>query len=163
YNTASDCEVILALYEEHGADFLEKLNGIFAFALYDAKKDVFLIARDHLGIIPLYMGRDAFGTLYVASELKALEGKCQEIQSFPPGHYLYSEIGLKPQPWYQREWTSYEAVEHAETSIDGLRQALEAAVERQLMADVPFGVLLSGGLDSSVVAAVTKRHVDRMG
>lgn len=154
--TKSDCEVILALYREKGPHFLDDLNGIFAFALYDMEKDVFLIGRDHIGIIPLYQGWDDYGTYYVASEFKALEGQCTLIEEFLPGHYFYSP-DKKNTKWYVRDWMEYDAVKNNTTSIDDLRQALEDAVERQLMADVPYGVLLSGGLDSSIIAAITKK------
>ena len=157
FQTQSDCEVILALYEKHGIDFLDELNGIFAFALHDSVKNTYLIARDHMGIIPLYMGWDRSGNFYVASELKSLEGICSKIEVFPPGHYLSSAEG-EVKPWYQREWSDYESVKDNETSIDALRTALEGAVHRQLMSDVPYGVLLSGGLDSSVVSAVAKKY-----
>jgi len=161
FQTESDCEVILALYQEKGKDFLEELNGIFAFALYDTEKDAFFIARDHMGIIPLYMGWDQHGNFYVASELKALEGICKQILEFPPGHYLYSPEGMEPQKWYSREWTSFDAVQDNQSDIAQLRSALEHAVERQLMSDVPYGVLLSGGLDSSIIAAVAKKYAAR--
>ena len=153
--TNSDCEVILALYNEKGNDFLEDLNGIFSFALYDEKKDVFLIARDHMGIIPLYMGWDKEGNFFVASELKALEGYCQEIKLFPPGHYFSSEDGQLTK-WYQRDWKNYENVKDNTTNISHLRESLSKAVKRQLMSDVPYGVLLSGGLDSSITTAIAK-------
>ncbi len=155
--THSDCEVILALYREKGIDFLEDLNGIFAFALYDIEKDVYLIARDHIGIIPLYQGWDKHGNYYVASELKALEGHCSIIEEFLPGKYLYSADG-EVKTWYEREWTSYDAVKDNGFDIDELRKALEDAVHRQLMSDVPYGVLLSGGLDSSVISAIAKKY-----
>ncbi len=155
--THSDCEVILALYREKGIDFLEDLNGIFAFALYDIEKDVYLIARDHIGIIPLYQGWDKSGNYYVASELKALEGHCSVIEEFLPGKYLYSHDG-EVKTWYEREWQSFDAVEDNGFDIDELRKALEDAVHRQLMSDVPYGVLLSGGLDSSVISAIAKKY-----
>jgi asparagine synthase (glutamine-hydrolysing) len=155
--THSDCEVILALYREKGAHFLEELNGIFAFALYDEEQDACLVARDHLGIVPLYQGWDDEGTYYVASELKALEGVCTKLEEFPPGHYYYSPEG-KAVGWYVRDWAQYAAVEKNRTDRDALRDALEAAVERQLMTDVPYGVLLSGGLDSSIIAAIAKKY-----
>jgi len=158
--TKSDCEVILALYREKGADFLEDLNGIFAFALYDIENDIFLIGRDHIGIIPLYQGWDKEGTYYVASELKALEGYCSEIEEFLPGQFYYSPDG-KPTQWYLREWMSYETVKNNTSDIDQLRVALEAAVERQLMTDVPYGVLLSGGLDSSIISAIAKKYASK--
>ena len=158
--TQSDCEVILALYREKGKDFLEDLNGIFAFALYDVEKDVFLVGRDHIGIIPLYQGWDDAGTYYVASELKALEGHCSKIEEFLPGEYYYSPDGTTTK-WYTREWMDYENVKNNTTDIAILRKAMEDAVERQLMADVPYGVLLSGGLDSSIISAVAKKFAPR--
>ncbi|WP_257656673.1 asparagine synthase B [Parapedobacter lycopersici] len=157
FSTQCDSEVILALYEKKGPQFIEELNGIFGFALYDIEQDTFLIARDHIGIIPLYMGWDDAGTFYVASELKSLEGYCKRIETFPPGHYIYSKEGLTPQRWYSRDWESYANVENNVSDIDVLRKGLEDAVHRQMMSDVPYGVLLSGGLDSSVIAAVTKK------
>jgi asparagine synthase (glutamine-hydrolysing) len=160
FQTESDCEIILALYEKKGADFLDDLNGIFAFALYDVEKNTYLIARDHMGIIPLYMGWDQNGTFYVTSELKALEGVCTKIELFPPRHYLSSEE-REPKKWYIRDWSDYEAVQENQTSIAELREALEAAVHRQLMSDVPYGVLLSGGLDSSVTSAIAKKYSEK--
>lgn len=158
FQTHSDCEVILALYQQKGIHFLEDLNGIFAFALYDKQNDTYLIARDHMGIIPLYMGWDKLGNFYVASELKALEGQCNQIQEFLPGHYLYSAEGHDLQKWYKRDWMEYENVKNNISDIQELRTALEAAVHRQLMSDVPYGVLLSGGLDSSIISAITKKY-----
>jgi len=160
FQTKSDCEVILALYKEKGASFLDELNGIFGFALYDVEKDEYLIARDHMGIIPLYMGWDKDGTFYVASELKALEGVCTKIELFPPGHYMHSSDG-ELKRWWNRDWMEYDAVKENETSIIELRQALDAAVKRQLMSDVPYGVLLSGGLDSSITSALAKKYSDK--
>ncbi|MBI4930071.1 MAG: asparagine synthase B [Bacteroidetes bacterium] len=156
--THSDCEVILALYKKKGIDFIEELNGIFAFALYDKEKDTYLIARDHMGIIPLYMGWDKLGNFYVASELKALEGVCNKIQEFLPGHYLYSQEGQELKPWYKRDWTEYENVKDNASDTAALKKSLEDAVHRQLMSDVPYGVLLSGGLDSSIISAITKKY-----
>lgn len=158
FQTKSDCEVILPLYEKYGKNFIEKLNGIFAFALYDEKNDVYLIARDHMGICPLYQGWDKNGNYYVASELKALEGVCKTIETFLPGHYLFSPEGHDLQTWYTREWTEFDAVKDNETKIQDIREALDAAVHRQLMTDVPYGVLLSGGLDSSIISAVTAKY-----
>lgn len=160
FQTKSDCEVILALYKEKGADFIDDLNGMFGFALYDVEQDAYLIARDHMGIIPLYMGWDKDGTFYVASELKALEGVCTKIELFPPGHYLYSKDG-ELKKWYTRDWMDYQAVKDNQSSIAELREALDAAVHRQLMSDVPYGVLLSGGLDSSITSALAKRYADK--
>jgi asparagine synthase (glutamine-hydrolysing) len=159
FKTASDCEVILALYEEKGPEFIDGLNGIFGFALYDSKKDIFLVARDHMGIIPLYRGWDQNGTIYIASELKALESYCNKIEVFPPGHYWYGKDNDLVQ-WYKRDWMEFDAVKENETSIDDLHDALEAAVKRQLMSDVPYGVLLSGGLDSSITTALAKKFAD---
>ncbi|WP_313511724.1 asparagine synthase B [Sphingobacterium sp.] len=161
FSTLSDSEVVLALYLEKGPAFVEKLNGIFGFGLYDSREDSFFIARDHMGIIPLYYGKDQYGQLFVASELKSLEGFCTEIEQFPPGHYLYSKEGLEPKRWYKRDWESYDTVQDNETDIAKLRKGLEDAVYHQLMSDVPYGVLLSGGLDSSVIAAITKKFASR--
>ncbi|TCK85176.1 asparagine synthase B [Albibacterium bauzanense] len=156
FKTETDSEILLALYQEKGPTFLDELNGIFAFAIYDIEKDAYFIARDHIGIVPLYIGWDDQGTFYVASELKALEGVCTTIETFKPGHYIYSKDGQQFQQWYKRDWESYENIKDNESDIETLRLGLEAAVHRQLMSDVPYGVLLSGGLDSSVIAAVTK-------
>ena len=133
------------------------MNGIFGFALYDSEKQEYLVARDHMGIIPLYIGWDKHGTFYVASELKALEGVCNKIEVFPPGHYLISSKG-EIKKWYSRDWMEYDAVKDNTTEIEAIRDALEAAVHRQLMSDVPYGVLLSGGLDSSVTSAIAKKY-----
>lgn len=160
FQTGSDCEVILALYQEYGIHFLEKLNGIFAFVLYDSEKDEFLIARDPIGVIPLYIGYDSDGKVYCASELKALEGFCERYEPFLPGHYYYSKEG-KMTRWYVRDWSQYEAVADAPASVSTLREGLEKAVRDQLMSDVPYGVLLSGGLDSSVISAIAKRYAAR--
>ena len=160
FQTESDCEVILALYKEKGVDFIDEMSGIFGFAIYDADKDEYFVARDHMGIIPLYMGWDQNGTFYVASELKALEGTCTKIELFPPGHYLHSRDG-ELKKWYSRDWMEYDAVKENETSIQEIKEALEAAVHRQLMSDVPYGVLLSGGLDSSVTSAIAKKYAEK--
>ncbi|MBP5499461.1 MAG: asparagine synthase B [Bacteroidales bacterium] len=157
FQTGSDCEVILALYREKGIDFLEDLSGIFAFVLYDEESDAFLIARDPIGVIPLYIGYDSDGTLYVASELKALEGQCERYEPFLPGHYYWSkEPGMKH--YYQRDWMEYDSVKDNPASVDAIRDALRDAVKRQLMSDVPYGVLLSGGLDSSVISAIAEQY-----
>ena len=155
--TQSDCEVILALYRRDGKNFLEKLNGIFAFALYDEDNDAYLIGRDHMGIVPLYMGWDKNGSFYVASELKSLEGVCNKIEEFLPGHFLYSKDGQELQQWYTRDWIDFDNVKDNETDISAIRKGLEEAVHRQLMSDVPYGVLLTGGLDSTIIAAVTAK------
>lgn len=201
FRTGSDCEVIIPLYKKYRAsgDFsamIEELSGIFAFALYDSASDTYLIARDEIGVIPLYQGWDKAGRYYVASELKSLEGQCQTIEEFPNGHYLYSKAGevspsLQPAPqssatptagtprnapscpapekWYRRDWETFDAVKDSPTASDEkghvinpevigkVRSGLEAAVKAQLMSDVPYGVLLSGGLDSSIIAAVTQK------
>ena len=156
FQTGSDCEVILALYRDKGIDFLEDISGIFAFALYDEEKDAFLIARDPIGVIPLYIGYDSDATVYVASELKALEGQCERYEPFLPGHYYWSkEPGMKR--YYHRDWFEYDAVKNNEASVDAIRDALKDSVRRQLMSDVPYGVLLSGGLDSSVISAIAEK------
>ena len=157
YQTGSDCEVILALYRAHGINFLERLSGIFAFALYDEERDEYLIARDPIGVIPLYIGHDKDGKTYVASELKALEGFCDEYEPFLPGHYLYSREGVMRR-WYTRDWMQYDSVKDNPADIDKLRVGLQEAVKQQLMSDVPYGVLLSGGLDSSIVSAIAQKY-----
>lgn len=171
FQTGSDCEVILALYRDKGVKFLEDLNGIFAFALYDEEHDDYLIARDPIGVIPLYIGRDVDGTIYCASELKALEGFCQTYEPFLPGHYYLGSEGIMRR-WYKRDWMNYDQVQNNYTAdlndvesynaqVQDLRVALEAAVRRQLMSDVPYGVLLSGGLDSSVISAIAQKYASR--
>ena len=160
FQTGSDCEVILALYRDKGVNFLEDLNGIFAFALYDEEQDAFLIARDHIGVIPLYIGYNADGKVFVASELKALEGECERYEPFLPGHYYWSkDPGMKR--WYKRDWMEYDNVKDNTASRDAIRKSLCAAVKRQMMSDVPYGVLLSGGLDSSVISAITESYAER--
>ena len=154
--TNSDCEIIIALFDEKREKFIDELNGIFGFVIYDKVEKEFLVVRDHIGIIPLYMGWDSEGTLFVSSELKALEGKCKKIEVFPPGHY-YSSKDLKLCKWYKRDWMNYENIKNNSTSIDKLKKSLEDAVYRQLMSDVPYGVLLSGGLDSSITSALAKK------
>ena len=159
--TRSDCEVILGLYAEQGSGFVDRLNGIFAFVLYDAEQDRYIVARDHMGIVPLYTGRDDEGRFFVASEMKALMPVCRSVEEFPPGHVLDSADGdAVPKPWYHRAWRSYGAAD-GEPDPARIREALEAAVHRQLMSDVPYGVLLSGGLDSSIVSAVARRYARR--
>ena len=160
FQTGSDCEVILALYRDQGVNFLEQLNGIFAFALYDEEQETFLVARDPIGVIPLYIGYDDDGKVYVASELKALEGQCQRYEPFPPGHYLYSKDG-EIRRYYKRDWFDYEQVKDNGGTADDVHHALEEAVRRQLMSDVPYGVLLSGGLDSSVISAIAAKYAQR--
>ncbi|MBO6131919.1 MAG: asparagine synthase B [Treponema sp.] len=174
FRTQSDCEVIIPLYKKfksagNFSTMIEKLSGIFAFALYDSEDDTYLIGRDEIGVIPLYQGWDKAGRYYVASELKALEGDCQTIEEFPNGCYLYSKEG-KPVRWYHRSWESYDVVKNSARATDDkgevinpsviekLRNGLESAVKAQLMSDVPYGVLLSGGLDSSIIAAVTQKY-----
>ena len=156
FTTASDCEIIISLYKKMGSDFINHLNGIFAFAIYDSDNDKYLIARDHMGIIPLYMGWDKEGTFYVASELKSLEGVCNKIELFPPGHFMISGDN-KPTRWYKKEWRDFNNVKDNDTSIEELHDALSDSVHRQLMSDVPYGVLLSGGLDSSIISALAKK------
>ncbi len=161
-STESDCEVILALYQEKGSGFLDELSGIFAFVLFDEERDRYVIARDHMGIIPLYTGRDANGNLFVASEMKALQSICKTVEIFPPGHVWDSEDERgEPAPYYTRPWREYESTSRDEADPSEIRTALEEAVRAQLMSDVPYGVLLSGGLDSSVIAAVANRFAAR--
>lgn len=157
FGTQSDCEVILPLYREKGVDFLEDISGIFAFALYDEEKDDFLVARDPIGVIPLYIGHDTDGKVYVASELKALEGFCETYEPFLPGHYYLGSEG-KMVRWYKRDWMNYDAVKDNPASVEVVREGLMDAVKRQLMCDVPYGVLLSGGLDSSVISAIAEKY-----
>ena len=160
FQTHSDCEIILALYQQHGADFLDKLNGIFAFVLYDRTRDTWLIGRDHMGICPLYTGHDEHGNLFVASELKAMIGVCKTVAEFPPGSYQ-EKGSAEPVRYYNRDWMEFGAVENNETDRKQLTVALEAAVKRQLMTDVPYGVLISGGLDSSIISAIARRYAER--
>ena len=168
FQTGSDCEVILALYREMMAKtseptsaditaMIEQLSGIFAFALYDSERDTFLIARDPIGVIPLYIGYDKDGKVYVASELKALEGQCDSYEPFLPGHFYWSRTP-KMQRYYTRDWFNYDAVKDNGASVADVHDALEDAVKRQLMSDVPYGVLLSGGLDSSVISAIAEKY-----
>ena len=174
FRTGSDCEVIIPLYKKYreSGDFtkmIEELSGIFAFALYDSEHDTYLIARDEIGVIPLYQGWDKAGRYYVASELKALEGDCQTIEEFPNGSYFYSK-DEKPILWYHRDWETFDSVKNAPKATDDkgevinpsviekVRNGLETAVKAQLMSDVPYGVLLSGGLDSSIIAAITQKY-----
>ena len=167
YQTGSDCEVILALYREWKANgassfvpLLERLSGIFAFALYDVEDGSFLIARDPIGVIPLYIGYDKDGKVYVASELKALEGQCDRYEPFLPGHYYWSREG-EMKRYYTRDWFDYENVKDNPASVADIHDSLEAAVKRQLMSDVPYGVLLSGGLDSSVISAIAEKYSEK--
>jgi len=160
FQTKSDCEIILALYQAHGTGFLDKLNGMFAFALYDETQDRYLLGRDHMGIIPMYTGHDEHGNFYVASEMKALVPVCKTVQEFPPGHFFDSKVGELVQ-YYQRDWADYESVKNNESSPQALKVALENSVKRQLMSDVPYGVLLSGGLDSSVISAITQQFAKK--
>ncbi len=160
FQTGSDCEVILALYQERGPEFLDELQGMFAFILYDTEQDAYLIGRDHLGIIPLYMGHDEHGNLFVASEMKALVPVCRTIKEFPAGSYLWSKDG-EIRSYYQRDWFEFDNVKDNPTDKNELKVALEESVKSHLMSDVPYGVLLSGGLDSSIISAVTKKFAAR--
>lgn len=160
FQTESDCEIILALYEEKGYDFIDELEGMFAFILYDNEKDSYLIARDHMGINPLYTGHDQAGNFYVASELKAIEKECITVSQFPPGHYLTS-ADETPKRFYERDWMGYENIKNNTSNLTELRDALEEAVRSHLMSDVPYAVLLSGGLDSSIVAAIANKFAPK--
>jgi asparagine synthase (glutamine-hydrolysing) len=157
FRTQSDCEVILPLYLEQGTAFLDELSGMYAFCLYDEDRDFWLMARDPIGIIPLFYGHDAHGQLFVASEMKALMDVCNQVHEFPPGHYWCSGEA-EPVRWYRRDWEDFEAVRDNVTDRDALQKALEDAVVSHLMTDVPYGVLLSGGLDSSITAALAAKH-----
>ncbi len=156
FKTSSDCEPIIPLYERYGVNFLNRLSGIFAFVLYDKRTNDFLIARDPIGVVPLYFGRDERGVLHVASEMKALIKFCRQFDDFPPGHYLTRSMD-RPAKYYEPEWRSFDVVSKNPLDIDKLRAGLESAVHQQLMSDVPYGVLISGGLDSSVIASITQR------
>jgi asparagine synthase (glutamine-hydrolysing) len=158
FKTKSDCEVILPLYQQKGLEFIDELEGMFAFILYDEEQDAYLIARDHIGIIPLYTGFDEHGNFYVASEMKALVPVCKTVQEFPPGHYLWSKTG-ELKNYYKRDWMDYQNVKDNETNLDDLKNAFEKSVKSHLMSDVPYAVLLSGGLDSSLVSAVAAKYV----
>ncbi|MDM7860009.1 asparagine synthase B [Alteromonas sp. ASW11-36] len=158
FKTRSDCEVILPLYAEYGVEFIDKLSGMFAFVLYDKEQDAYLVARDHMGIIPLYTGYDEHGNFYVASEMKALVPVCKTVQEFPPGHYMWSKTG-EISKYYQRDWMSYDNVKDNTSDLGELKAAFEKAVKSHLMSDVPYAVLLSGGLDSSLVSAVAAQYV----
>jgi asparagine synthase (glutamine-hydrolysing) len=158
FKTRSDCEVILPLFQQKGIDFIDELEGMFAFILYDEEQDAYLIARDHIGIIPLYTGYDEHGNFYVSSEMKALASVCKTISEFPPGHYMWSKEG-KLTKYYKRDWMDYENVKDNSTDLDELRVAFEKAVKSHMMSDVPYAVLLSGGLDSSLVSAVAAQYV----
>ena len=160
FQTKSDCEVINALYREKGTEFLDELNGIFSFVLYDNKSKSYLIARDHIGIVPLYTGYDEHGNFYIASEMKAIINVCKTIKEFPPGHYLFSKEG-KLKRYYKRSWNDFSNVKNNKTDKKLLKRGLEEAVHRQLMSDVPYGLLLSGGLDSSIIAAIVKKFAQR--
>ncbi|WP_426357328.1 asparagine synthase B [Pseudocolwellia sp. HL-MZ19] len=160
FKTGSDCEVILPLYEEFGVEFVDKLQGMFAFCLYNETDNSYLIARDHMGIIPLYTGYDADGNFYVASEMKALMPICKTVSEFPPGHILDSRVG-EVQKYYNRNWHKYDAIKDNTTSTTKIREALEESVKSHLMTDVPYGVLLSGGLDSSLISAITQKFAAR--
>ena len=158
FATKSDCEVIIPLYQRFGPEFIDKLEGMFAFVIYDETNNTYLVARDHIGIIPLYTGYDEHGNFYVASEMKALVPVCKTVSEFPPGHYLDSSTG-KLVKYYQRDWMSYDAVKDNETNLEDLKAAFEKSVKSHLMSDVPYAVLLSGGLDSSLVSAVAAQYV----
>lgn len=158
FKTRSDCEVILPLFQQKGIDFIDELEGMFAFILYDEEQDAYLIARDHIGIIPLYTGYDEHGNFYVSSEMKALASVCKTISEFPPGHYMWSKEG-KLTKYYKRDWMDYENVKDNSSDLDELRVAFEKAVKSHMMSDVPYAVLLSGGLDSSLVSAVAAQYV----
>ena len=153
FQTNSDCEVLLYLYDEFGADFLNEIDGIFAFSLYDSNTKDYFVARDHIGIIPLYIGWDENGVTYVASEMKSIESYCEKLQEFPPGNYYKNGEFTQ---WYQPNWVN--EIPTDAVSLPKLKKALEDSVHKQLMCDVPYGVLISGGLDSSVIAAIAAKY-----
>ena len=153
FQTNSDCEVLLYLYDEFGADFLNEIDGIFAFSLYDPNTKDYFVARDHIGIIPLYIGWDENGVTYVASEMKSIESYCEKLQEFPPGNYYKNGEFTQ---WYQPNWVN--EIPTDAVSLPKLKKALEDSVHKQLMCDVPYGVLISGGLDSSVIAAIAAKY-----
>ena len=155
FQTNSDCEVIIPLFDKYGPDMLNMINGIFAFALYDNTSNSYFVARDPIGVIPLYMGKDENGTIYFSSEMKCLVGYCIEIKEFPPGHYMTNNYKI-PKKYYSKNWMKFDGVKNY-SSTKELRESLEDAVKRQLMSDVPFGVLLSGGLDSSIISSIVKK------
>lgn len=160
--TKSDCEVLLHLYAEDGPDFLSKneVCGMFAFAIWDVKKNLYVIARDLVGIIPLYMGWGLDGSVQVASELKALHKNCSRYETFPPGHVYFSDSG-KRKLYCTPGWFDSSVIPAKPLGLQELREAFERAVTSHLMSDVPYGVLLSGGLDSSLVASIMSRHCAR--
>ena len=155
YQTNSDCEVIIPLFKKYGKNLLNHLNGIFSFFLYDKLKNSFFVARDPIGVIPLYMGMDKNGTSYFSSEMKSLVGRCENIKEFPPGHYMTNNDNY-PVKYYIENWMNFDNIKNYNSTKE-LNHSLENAVKRQLMSDVPFGVLLSGGLDSSIISSVVKK------
>lgn len=162
FKTGSDCEVILPLYEEFkrtGKNFIDRLVGDFAFVIYDEEDNTIFAARDHMGINPMYVGTDREGRFYIASEMKALVKVCDSVKEFPPRHYIYTKGGdYEFKQYYFRDWTEYENVKDGTDDVSVLKDGLMDAVRRQLMCDVPYGVLLSGGLDSSVISAIAKYY-----
>ena len=156
FQTNSDCEVIIPLFKKYGKEMLNKINGIFAFFLYEKANNSFFVARDPIGVIPLYMGKDENNTLYFSSEMKCLVDNCIEIKEFPPGHYM-TNIDNNPKKYYLKNWMNFDNIKNYSSTKD-LRDNLEEAVKRQLMSDVPFGVLLSGGLDSSIISSIVKKY-----
>lgn len=165
FKTGSDCEVIIPLYEDFkrtGKNFVDRLVGDFAFVIYDAKDNTIFAARDHMGINPMYVGTDREGRFYVASEMKALVNVCDSVKEFPPRHYLYTKDGdYEFKQYYKRDWFEYDNVKNDPADVKSLKDGLMDAVRRQLMCDVPYGVLLSGGLDSSVISAIAKFYSEK--
>ena len=155
YQTGSDCEVILALYRENGADLVHRLEGMFAFVLYDAEADAWLIGRDPIGIIPLYYGHTSDGRLLIASEMKGIEPLCEDVSEFPPGH-VWSSADSAPKRYYTEDWMEWDAAPKKAFDKAELKAELERSVKSHLMGDVPYGLLISGGLDSSVIAAIAQ-------
>ncbi|CAL5053260.1 unnamed protein product [Urochloa decumbens] len=161
FRTGSDCEVIAHLYEEHGEGFVDMLDGVFSFVLFDTRNEgasSFMAARDAIGVTPLYIGWGVDGSVWISSEMKALHDECEHFEIFPPGH-LYSSKSGDFSRWYNPPWYDHDVIPSVPYDPLALRSAFEKAVIKRLMTDVPFGVLLSGGLDSSLVAAVAVRHL----
>lgn len=154
YRTTCDSEVIVHLYEEYGHDFCNKMRGIFSFVIVDDDKKTFMVARDPIGVKPFYWGTDAEGNMYFSSEMKSIADQCTDFEAFPPGHYYSPETGLVK--YYNPVWADYKSAV-TPVDYDVLRDALIDATKVRLMSDVPLAVLLSGGLDSSLISSITKR------
>lgn len=156
YQPRSDSDVIMALYEEFGLNLIEHVSGMFAFVLYDRQRKRFVAARDPIGIIPMYQGRDVEGNLYFSSEMKCLVGLCTEVEVFEPGVLMHGTPGnVAKERFFAPKWIT--EIPQEPYNRDSLRQSLEDAVRSHLQCDVPFGALLSGGLDSSLIASISTK------